>query len=224
MNENKNILSKYEERANEHIFLDGIVDEQCYKDANLKILIILKAGYSSEGEKMQENYSLTDFLATGAKGKDKRGVWAIFPKWLNIVSPTDFNPTMEKSEILKKIAVINIKKVPDMSSKSNNKDIVKAAEKYEDLIVQQIENINPDLIFSATLCKQLNEKVLKHIFKNHDEKKLIDNSNNFFEYFHYELPGKKILVLNSYHPAAWQYEKKKEENLKRISKMLPNLL
>lgn len=200
------LLTRYEEKAKEHIFLDGIVDKEEYGKCSPKILVILRAGYN-EGDKnkMEKDFDLRDFLYNGAQGKEKKGTWRNFPEWLYSLCPETFHEEDDLATTLRKIAVINIKKVPDRIKTSSDKEVRDAAKKYGECLTQQIEEINPDIIIIAAKNKGLDEKVLQNIFEERDEQQKRATLNYFYCY----IEKKRVLVLNTYHPSRWYKGKKK---------------
>lgn len=136
---------------------DGIVNEKEYSKSNFKILWILKEPHG-EG-----NWDMKDFI--GNKDSLMK-----YPNWTKTFNPIiyvtfsilndfivydDMDNTSEKPEmidILRKIAYINLKKIPG-TTVSQSQTIKDAYEKNKDIILLQIENCNPDIIIcGGTMC------------------------------------------------------------------------
>ncbi|MCW3091747.1 MAG: hypothetical protein JWP81_2816 [Ferruginibacter sp.] len=151
--------------------LDGVFDPEKYLSAKYKILWILKEPYDEfddDGVPFGGGWHLKDVILPKQKFQEFTGgrktfepmiyaSWGIlnnFCLWddMNDVSK---DPTM--LEALKSIAYINVKKLPGYKA-SYYKTINDAYAKHKDILLKQIEYINPDIIIGgATLGLFIND-------------------------------------------------------------------
>lgn len=176
---NKRITDAYKshETPNRRLILDGLVDVKAYIDCNLKIMWILKEprdGADSTGGGWSIVENIRDFRSEG----------------LNRDTPLTFLPIIYTSyalqngikrfdqldlrqvytnycQSLKKIAYINIQKLPAKST-SKDSEITHAYEKHKELILDQIKTLRPDFIICCAgstihqkLAKDLPQDFLK---------------------------------------------------------------
>jgi hypothetical protein len=138
---------------NSEVILDGIINPEDYLRAKYKILWILKEPRCDYG-----GWDMR--LALKGLKEDKRGGWRYafnkiiyasfgilngFEEWNGMDYIKD-NPEMK--DILKSVAYINLKKLPNISDNyaSNYNDIFDAYEKDKDIIMAQIDLFAPDII------------------------------------------------------------------------------
>ncbi len=188
---NNQMIGEIKENNNTAI-IDGIVDVDKYLKSPKKILWILKEVNSSNDP---GDWSLTDTISNL---KTKTG---ISKRWAHTFNPIvyttygilknklwdDIEYTYDNPNIidcLKSIAYINIKKISGNSVANNNK-LLEHYHKYKEIVLDQINYINPDImIFGNTFWimkedlglnkYELNtEKAHIHIYKN-KSKILID--------------------------------------------------
>jgi hypothetical protein len=93
------------------------------------------------------------------------------------------------SNVLDSIAYVNVKKQCDNLTKSNDRDILNYGYRDADLLREQIEMINPDVIF----CSSTTFKVYNHLYPAD-----INSVNHICHKHH------NRLVLNFYHPSYFQ--------------------
>ncbi|BDX37998.1 hypothetical protein CYCD_13530 [Tenuifilaceae bacterium CYCD] len=178
----------------EEIFpvLDGIVNDKEYSKAKYEILWILKEPHDKGGG----DWDMRKFL------RDKRKLMK-YPKWQstfsNIIYVTysilndfkcwdDMDDIADKPEmidILKKIAFINLKKIPGEST-SVHSVIKKAYDAHKGIILQQIHLCNPNVIICGG--------TMSIISKDLGIDKLIDK--NGIKYYATE----NKIYIDTYHP------------------------
>lgn len=162
----KQILEKViDETGYSQPILDGIVNLRHYLMAKYRILWILKEPYDDvedDGKPCGGGWSLCrDFLNTDSfiKRINKSaktwhpviyttyGILHNFLHWEDV----DFirnNPSMV--DIIKSIAVINVKKLPGLTRTYGQINIKQAYESHKDILLKQIEVYNPDIIIGGS--------------------------------------------------------------------------
>lgn len=180
--------------------LDGVFDPEKYLSAKYKILWILKEPYDEfddDGVPFGGGWHLKDAILPKQKFQEFTGgrktfepmiyaSWGIlnnFCLWddMNDVSK---DPTM--LEALKSIAYINVKKLPGHKA-SYYKTINDTYAKHKDILLKQIEYINPDIIIGgATLGLFINDLGLsrKDIIRHKGLNYFIKDNKIFIEAYH----------------------------------------
>mgnify|MGYP005862883465 CR=1 FL=1 len=174
---------------------DGIVNETKYQNSKVKIMWVLKDA-NSTGE--NESYDLRDAINNLKTENGIRKDWA--KTFSNIVYVTDgiLNQTewddipFPKDEpeivnVLKQIAYVNIKKVGG-GSNSVESELQEHFEKSKNLLIDQIEEFNPDVIIFGNTYR---------FFKN----ELNLNQMNVFGTCHATAKADRIYI-DAYHPNA----------------------
>jgi hypothetical protein len=140
--------------------LDGIVDDEIYANTTPKILWVLKESNITTPETTYKNgwFGLNDYLREDiTEYSDWQRTWGLVleisdailhnaQEWENDVPLID---RLLKEEIIKKIAVINIKKTGG-GSNSDQLELDNFYEKDKKIILAQIEAIAPDIIINAS--------------------------------------------------------------------------
>jgi hypothetical protein len=175
---------------------DGIIDIEEYYSSSIKILWILKEPYSGSKRSMLDDLKFN--RAEGNK-KDSHTTWhpiiyishCIINNFCDYSSIKKIKEDKRISNVLKKIAFINVQKTPEKertnpkSKRTNPKDISEAYKKHKEILHTQINVYNPDIIIGAsTLPLFINDLGLK----DEDKIKLHWTKNN-------------KLYINTYHPA-----------------------
>lgn len=190
--EHEEIYSIYREKyADRKSFLisDGVVDTEHYAG----ILFFLKEAYSRE-----QVFGEWD-LAKGLADTGPWGMWHHVAKWtyglLNTdetcVAPfCDINWDM-RNAMLRKIAVVNVKKVNGAST-SENEDLEQYVKNNEDALRKEIVHVKPKIIICGGTFN-----FLKDIFGM----QISRSCDNLYYWMDLGM-GEKVLVLDYYHPAA----------------------
>jgi len=205
---------------------DGVIsfDDYTNKKTNYKILWILREPY--EFDKVDKNRNKTKDKKIGgwslANALNKRESWKQTVKSkggmqtyrkliqttyaiLNIDGINGFKKNSYKAnfDYLKKIACINIKKMPG-KSKSNDKVISKHFTLNEEILNQQIELCSPDITIYGGTFKYFKKSLLKK------EPSIIEllnhNDSRYTKGAYYVIDGK--LHIHTYHPSCFM----KDEN------------
>lgn len=119
---------------------DGIVNEKKYSDERRRILFVLKDAKDFQ----------TDFLESLQKGGEEKNVYVLEPvcQWAEALLRgkyrNEFENAEERSRILNRIAVMNLKKTKGISKRAVS--YVDWAKGNIRLLLKQIEEINPHLI------------------------------------------------------------------------------
>jgi hypothetical protein len=180
--------------------LDGVFDPEKYLSAKYKILWILKEPYDEfddDGAPFGGGWHLKDAILPKQKFQEFTGgrktfepmiyaSWGIlnnFCLW-NDMNDVSKDPTM--LEALKSIAYINVKKLPGHKA-SYYKTINDAYAKHKDILLKQIEYINPDIVIGgATLGLFINDLGLsrKDIVRHNGLNYFIKDNKIFIEAYH----------------------------------------
>lgn len=167
---------------------DGIVDCDTWSSQSRKILFMLK-------ETNQLSGSLIEFLHAGAIGT----LWNNVVRWTHALQFTngtqnysDVNSISidKRQEFLRKIAVVNFKKVPGSATAFHN-EITEAANTNSPILWAQIKAISPDIIVCGG-TKYYFEQTFS--INNLD----IQSTSNGIEYCYFN----DIPVFFFYHPSA----------------------
>lgn len=138
-------------KPGEHFVKGGVVNEECYKNSNIKILVLLKEVNDS---KKKENWTLVEHINDQiAKHKfyptwRQVGIWSYgiqygFPRFNEIGSSSEIDKNIAIG--LTKIAATNLKKSGGSGS-SIFEEIMVFAQNQKDLWVKEIELMKPDLV------------------------------------------------------------------------------
>ncbi|MCM1024167.1 MAG: hypothetical protein NC395_08935 [Prevotella sp.] len=185
---------------------DGIIDPDVWNVQDKKILYILKEAYD---EDKTENWDLTERVLKGDNILSSP-TWRSVIDWtygiLNTTadriarySPKDIKS--QRDELIRKIAVLNLKKTPG-KPRSDMEQIRQFA--LDDIvqIKRQIEIISPDIIVCGSTLKALDEALKAKGCKAVCGGEKCDNWFYFTDAFTETYPQKKeILVIDYYHPA-----------------------
>jgi hypothetical protein len=179
--------------------LDGIVDIDYYLKSDFKILWILKeprdvknggAWDSRESLKCLDDAKRNEWRPTFYKIiYTSFGILNSFTLW-DGMDYIHNNPSMK--ETLKSIALINLKKLPNINSEgfaSNNNEIYEAYKKHKKLILDQIKLINPDVIIGANTLQY----IIEDFGFSRNEMKKTDTMEYFF--------ASERLFINAKHPS-----------------------
>ena len=140
--------------------IDGKIDETQYDDSPLKVLWILKEANVSPEDKekeeidlcaaFRENWHIKNALSIPTFRKMIYATYGIFypeVEWKNVPYANE-----EAYEVVKKIAYININKYPADSS-SNDWKIKEAYNQNREELLDQIENLKPNIIIFGNTLK-----------------------------------------------------------------------
>ena len=181
---------------------DGIVDSAEYEKTTPKILWILKEVNAAD---QSQHWSVSAWLAKDNWTKEYskwqntyskllKTTWAILnKKWDNIPS------VKELVYLTRKIAYINVKKTAG-KEKSEDTEINRYFAEDKDMILKQIESIDPGIIINASKVESiLNEGALNVLNRQYTSPFMIGIQKT---------QNKKRLVLNIYHPGCHMSEGK----------------
>lgn len=192
-------------KKRKNIIPDGIVNIKIYSKAKIKVLYLLK---EVNGGK---DWNLRDYLNNNAS---RFQTWNNIARWQyaienfqedNLWSKVQNVNEEFRKEQVRKIAVINLKKVPG-TEKSKMAEIRKFAWNDRELLKRQISLCEPDIV----VCCGTGEIV--------KEFKLVDN-----EYFknwskssaniEFHLTKKNSLIISHCHPQKWTSDQEKFDPL-----------
>jgi hypothetical protein len=149
---NKQLIKEYDIffKGNYHYIYGGVFNEYEYSKLDLKVLFVLKEVID---DSKNEIWSLVDlinnqineqkFLTIWKRiGELSFGLYNDFPPYHSTVTAMFHNPNI--SEGLEKLAVINLKKTGG-KNQSEMSEIRESAIENRELIIKELEIINPDL-------------------------------------------------------------------------------
>lgn len=179
---------KYAAR-NSYLILDGVIDPDNYAG----ILFLLKEAYSKD-----QKFGEYDLVADLAK-KGPWGRWGHVAKWVYGLLHTDEHTIApyrdmnweEKNAMLRKIAVINVKKV-DGKTTSNFDDLMTYTRDNAEMLRREIAHVHPRIIVCGNTFR-----FLKEIYGLAGE----NSCDNWYYWLTLEGAG-KVLVLDYYHFSA----------------------
>ena len=139
---------------------DGIVNLREYYDSDLKIMWILKEPYD-EGDNTGGWWSLTNaigkepnkFVLGGSRSTWQPIVYATYGIHNNVLNYSDMGYIRNNHEmmnILKKIAFINIQKMP-AGTRTYYNNIQSAYKSNKEILLTQIKTYNPDIIIGGSV-------------------------------------------------------------------------
>lgn len=198
----KIVESEIKSKVNADLIYDGIVDTKQYYNTTPKILWLLKEPYDDldkDNNPSGGGWSMiNDFLAKDdffeRIGKANKTWYPIIYASYGILN--NYKPwykeeiiTKKMADVIKKIAMINVQKVPAHTS-SNNSSIEVAYHQNKKVLLEQLKTYNPDIIIGGNTLKYFRKDL-----GIDDKFNGIDN-----EYFGYCLDNSK-LYIDTYHPA-----------------------
>jgi hypothetical protein len=200
------------------IVYDGITNIDEYTKAPIKILWILKEG--NEGEKQEERYHrdfhLDDHIVvyySRWKSTYKNIILTTYGILYNIpykhIPSLSEDSTVNGEYMLNKIALINVNK--NGGGGSSNRNVIEANyTKHKNILLQQIDGINPDIIINCSRVKRLYEDVAE---KYGMEKKQFTSE---FELKVNFAENSSKLLIDYWHPNVRSYYVSSEAYQKQI--------
>lgn len=185
---------------------DGIINIEEYLKAKFKILWILKESNDVENDigggwnlpKAINELKCWEEQPRGGKITLQRMVYASYGILNNFISWKDMNSIYHKEvfETIKKIAYINVKKIPG-NNLANGKLISQAYIENKELLFKQINTYNPDIIIAGnTLQYFINDLSID----TEKDKKFVNDITKNTTYYSY--PEK--LYIHAWHPAYFR--------------------
>lgn len=191
---------------------DGIIDPEIWFNEPHRILFILKEAYNGDGISNVDSNLVDELkIPDGSKGRIWSAIaeWVygleqttsneipVFDGWLGITEHTNEAYRKRKCDLLRKCAVLNIKKSNGVNG-SDDSDLRVYVEEDADLIRKQIEIIQPTIIVCGStfhLIKDTAETVSdkRYIILGADSSQLPNERGC------YSLESKTIIAY--YHPA-----------------------
>jgi len=181
---------------------DGIVNDHEYSNAKYKILWILKEPHDKDGG----NWYMKDFIGNKDRLREYRNwprtfnpiiyvTYSIlngFSSW-NELDDTSENPDM--IDVLRKIAYINLKKIPG-ETVSVPDVIQKAYEENKDIILKQIELCDPNMIIGgSTMSIIANDLGIGPLIEKNGIKCFATNEKIYIDAYH---PNQKSIPQQIY--------------------------
>ncbi len=151
------------ETPDRKIIKDGLVNIDIYYNSKIKILWILKEPYDYfiDGKPFGGGWSLVEDLDKRRATGENRTSWQTFDKIIyttycilnNFINYDQIRPELDIKQlsiVLRNIAYINIQKLP--ATKTSNNDLIRQAlQEHQDILLKQINIINPDIIIDCSM-------------------------------------------------------------------------
>jgi hypothetical protein len=183
--------------------IDGIVDVEKYLNSKFQILWILKEPYDDEEDGLASGggwHFANDFLAPAGFYKRmgrSRTTWqpiiyvthGLLNDFMNFDDMDYIRDNQSMTEIVRQIAVINVKKLPGFTRTNDFGPIWTAYDKHNELLHKQIDTYNPNIIIGGS--------TLHLFYKQLDLKKEDEKTFGCVEYYEKDT---KIFIA-AYHPA-----------------------
>lgn len=153
--------------------IDGIVDIEEYQKTEPKILWILKEPYDDEEDGLASGggwHFSRDFLAKDDFYKRmgrSRNTWhpilyvsfGIVNDFMNYNDMDYLRDDLKMFEIIKHIAVINVKKLPGFTRTYDFGPILSSYNKHKQLLHRQIDQYNPDIVIGGSTMHLFYEEI-----------------------------------------------------------------
>jgi hypothetical protein len=184
-----------------YVIHDGIVDINKYLKSRFKILWVLKEPHDKGGA--PNGWDIRDLLKEYSKDENglnpdmKQTFTPIIYTTYSILNDLAWdeisyiNKDHSLIDVLKSIALINIKKLP-AGAKSFDNEIEEAYDKYKSIILKQINDYEPDIIICGNTFRFLVSDLTK-LYKLKGPEGQDDQTDSHF--------NDKLLILDVYHPA-----------------------
>lgn len=190
--EHESIYRWYREKyagRNSCLIPDGVLDPEQYTG----ILFLLKEAYSKN-----QQFGEWDLAKTLAKS-GPWGPWGHVAKWVYGLLHTDAHTVAayrdlswaEKNALLRKMAVINLKKV-DGKTSSTHEDLIQVTTANAEILRREIAHVRPRIIVCGGTFRYLKELYGIEIDQN------CDNRYDWLDLGE----RKNVLVLDYFHPSA----------------------
>lgn len=200
---NKTVTSEYKDI---YPVTDGVIEADKYLNAPFKILWILKEPYDyfdEEGKPKGGGWHMREAIIPKKQLSDfKSGrktfepmiytTWSILNNFLKWNEMADIEKAPQMINAIKSISFINVKKIPGFKASSISV-ISENYNKYKELLLTQIEYLNPDIIIGGSTL---------HLFLKDlgVDTKTVNKKKEIYYYIH---NGK--LLIDAYHPAQRTY-------------------
>lgn len=188
--------------------VDGIVNIDKYLQSRFKILWILKEPYDDVKDGLPSGggwHFCNDFLAPDGFYKrigQSRATWhpiiyvtyGLLNDFMLYESMDYLRDDESMAEIIRSVAVINIKKLPGFTRTYDYGSICNAYNKHKDVLLKQIDTYNPDIIIGgSTLQLFFNDLGIRDKLKNN---RTVD----------YAIKNSQLFI-SAYHPAQTQLKR-----------------
>ena len=201
------LFTEWKDKYPSDVFVkDGIVNDALWNSQPVKPLFLLKEAYGGECD-----WSLVEHISNP---KSRTGeprtcgdTWRRITQWAyGILNTTEaavapFKPSNLSytygNEWLNRIAVMNVKKIDNGKSSSDMQNINQYAISDGELLRKQISIIDPTVIICGYTISSLN--IILNKTENCGVKDCSDPNDNW--YYFTNIGGKRVVVLDYYHPS-----------------------
>jgi len=168
--------------------LDGITDFSTFESSSMKILWILKEA-NQDPEKGPHKDDLTNYHRNVTTYKNWRRTYKMIIKssygLLNNKNYEDIPNESIITDVMSQIAYINVKKTGG-TGKSNDNVILNAFHENKNLLLEQIEAIEPEIIINASGVEDLSNTLATSHWKQVEGFKISKSKN--------------AIIIHAYHP------------------------
>lgn len=194
----------------DNAIVDGIINEEKYNNSKMKILWVLTEPETNDLKNTyQEYFSISQIEKNIDEMLSLPTIQNIMYSTYGLYYNIDYNDMPYNTEkevygLMEEIALINIKKQVS-ENKSNNNELKEIYLKNEKLLLEQIQQYEPNIIIFGGTLNYFNPKKLKEIGWDIEEnKKIVDKKTN--NTYYYPI-SKDKLVIYSYHPNSFAKNK-----------------
>lgn len=151
-------LDRWREQSDGAFVTDGIVDDELWLNASKKILYMLKEPYDLTNS--NSDWDLRELARQGgSNGQTFRELHYWTHALLNLDDTLENQPNPSTNNFLLNAAVVNIKKTSGNAVYSDMRSIEENAQKFGDLLIAQIDSIDPDLIVCGSTFEVIRSKI-----------------------------------------------------------------
>ena len=180
---------------------DGIFDIATYHSEQMRILWILKEPYD-EPDSSGGGWSFAQaFRKNGisfAKSRTFQPIiyvsYGILNGFLSYDQMDDITDDPEMAQVLKRIAFINVKKLPGSTS-TPWEVLEEAYDQNRDILLKQIETCEPNVVIGGNTLSYFSADLGMHELEKHDHKVIVTYSS------------KDRIYVDAYHPVQTQYSR-----------------
>jgi hypothetical protein len=194
----------FERNYSEAFVRDGILDFECFRNQRPKILFLLFETYNNYrqiGDSYDKSGEVNIHDGTG------NFFWWNICRWKHsiyqIYNNKNIRPTFPENntfpELIRDIAIVDIKKKDDNKSTTYRPEIINYAKNDREYLKEEIELINPNIIFCGSTFEYL-----KIIFNSGNIVPLTKQKKNCYKF-------NNSLIIDFYHPSIRRKHKPYDE-------------
>lgn len=186
------------------LIMDGIVNPAIWFDQDVRPLFVLKEAYDSSNNTKKPWNEINSFVDGSEKEITRNKTWSKLCSWAyDIFGKEKPKKFYWNDDVLKRIAVINIKKYGGQNP-SDNKDLLDHATRHSELVFRQIELIKPTVIVCGYTGWLLDE-----VWKSEKKGKLRNGSKKRVQ--NVCISGRNVVLIDFWHPTCRKDRKREWE-------------